>query len=508
MSVESDLFRISVIGPKARVTRMLNEAIRQEGAGDLIAEGDDIETINRKLFGKDGKPGLMVVYGQLIDEKCLEEDMVINDKWRAAVEKHKQKVASGEPMDDEYESRVELFKVEEYAPGTYEVKFSSYVSECESYGNCIDWVDWEDIARVYQCRIYVDDDYYRNGVFMRFECATIYEPSEGGVKRTHLESGTTREEYDEFMDKLVELCPERYLPLREDYLKEKEEMMAYQREMKRLEEKYHLIEPMHNKTWDSFTAAEEKGPDSIREVYASCLEQVTRRIAWVDIDGLLQVLVVRAEELKGVNDKLAHGYVDLLRSFRGDYDKKVKELKVEYPESTIFIEITPEAWEEQYPWLECYPYEHYQPEWRKRRMNLEEETEDDGSWIDAILNGSDERSEEPGGKEDENLYTIYETIKDKALFSNISGEMAEVVEKLPKEIVPGKVLFDGMMLFDGIEGIEDDIQQMHAYTKDGDIVNLEDYYTDNGAFEDGGRDRFLAALDRLMTRDEFLSNNA
>ena len=26
--------------------------------------------------------------------------------------------------------------------------------------------------------------------------------------------------------------------------------------------------------------------------------------------------------------------------------------------------------------------------------------------------------------------------------------------------------------------------------------------------EDGGRDRFLAALDRLMTREEFLSNNA
>lgn len=390
MSVESDLFRISVIGPKANVTRMLNEAIRQEGAGEIIVESDDIETVNRKLIGKDGIPGLMVVYGQLIDEKCLEEDALINEKWQAAVDRHKQKVASGEPMDDEYESRVELFKVKEYDSGSYEVQFSEYVSECAMDFDCIDWVDWEDIARVYKCRVFVDDLYYRNGEFMRFECATIYEPAEGSVRRTRLESGTTREEYDEFMDKLVELCPERYRPIREDYLKEKEEMKAYQREMKRLEEWYHLIEPIHNKTWDSFTAAEEKGLNSIREVYASCLEQVTRRIGWVDIDGLLQVLVVRAEELKGVNDEPAYCYVDLLRSFREDYDKKVKDLKVEYPESTIFIEITPEAWEDRYAWLEYYPYEHYQPEWRKRRMKPEEETEDDGSWIDAILNGSDE----------------------------------------------------------------------------------------------------------------------
>ena len=99
---------------------------------------------------------------------------------------------------------------------------------------------------------------------------------------------------------------------------------------------------------------------------------------------------------------------------------------------------------------------------------------------------------------------IYEAIEDKIFFSNISGSPALVVRELPKEIVPGKVLFDGIMLFDGEEGIEDDIQQMHSFTKDGDIVNLEDYYTDNGAFEDDGGDRFLAALELLMTIDEFI----
>lgn len=98
---------------------------------------------------------------------------------------------------------------------------------------------------------------------------------------------------------------------------------------------------------------------------------------------------------------------------------------------------------------------------------------------------------------------VYETIKDKVFFSNISKEIADVVEKLPEEIVPGKVLFDGMMLFDGIEGIEDDIQQMHSFLKDGTQVNLEDYYTDSGAFDDDGWDRFMVALGRLMTVDEF-----
>ena len=47
---------------------------------------------------------------------------------------------------------------------------------------------------------------------------------------------------------------------------------------------------------------------------------------------------------------------------------------------------------------------------------------------------------------------IYDVIKDKAFISNGSGVLVEVVKKLPEQIEEGKVLFDGMMLFDGIEG--------------------------------------------------------
>ena len=71
---------------------------------------------------------------------------------------------------------------------------------------------------------------------------------------------------------------------------------------------------------------------------------------------------------------------------------------------------------------------------------------------------------------------IYPIIRDKIFFSRISGQRAEVVEQLPETIVPGKVLFDGIMLYDGIEGIEDDIQQVVSVTKESVGRNMEDYY--------------------------------
>ena len=98
---------------------------------------------------------------------------------------------------------------------------------------------------------------------------------------------------------------------------------------------------------------------------------------------------------------------------------------------------------------------------------------------------------------------FHDVIKDRIFLSNFSGMPATVVETLPEVIVEGEVLFVWMMLDDGIEGIEDDIQQMNSVTKDGERVNLEDYYTDNGAFDDDGMDRFITALERLMTIDEF-----
>lgn len=104
---------------------------------------------------------------------------------------------------------------------------------------------------------------------------------------------------------------------------------------------------------------------------------------------------------------------------------------------------------------------------------------------------------------------IYPIIKDKVFFSRISGRRAEVVEQLPEAIVPGKVLFDGIMLYDGIEGIEDDIQQVVSVTKESVGRNMEDYYEEYGAFDEDEESfsRFLEALGNLMSPEEYANTS-
>ena len=99
---------------------------------------------------------------------------------------------------------------------------------------------------------------------------------------------------------------------------------------------------------------------------------------------------------------------------------------------------------------------------------------------------------------------VYGVIKDKVFISNISGQMVDVVEKLPDHIVDEEVLFDGFILFDGIEGVEDGVRHITSFTKDRVMVNVEDYYEENGVFEDNENERFIAALENLMTSKEFL----
>jgi hypothetical protein len=99
---------------------------------------------------------------------------------------------------------------------------------------------------------------------------------------------------------------------------------------------------------------------------------------------------------------------------------------------------------------------------------------------------------------------VYGVIKDKVFISNISGQMVEVVEKLPDHIVDEEVLFDGFTLYDGIEGVDDGVRHLTSFTKDRVMVNVEDYYEENGVFEDNENERFIAALENLMTAKEFL----
>lgn len=102
---------------------------------------------------------------------------------------------------------------------------------------------------------------------------------------------------------------------------------------------------------------------------------------------------------------------------------------------------------------------------------------------------------------------IIDAIRDKALISNPSGALAEVVEKIPEDGGEGKAFFDGMVLLDCIDGVGEGLNEVTAITKDGERVNLENYYAENGAFDDDGSlDTLIDALSLLMTRQEYESN--
>ena len=54
MSLIQKITHISVTGTKRNVTQMLNAAIRNAGTGNIIVDGDDIETISQKVMEEDG----------------------------------------------------------------------------------------------------------------------------------------------------------------------------------------------------------------------------------------------------------------------------------------------------------------------------------------------------------------------------------------------------------------------------------------------------------------------
>lgn len=262
MSVEGSIFKIGVVGARESIIKMMNAVIRNVGSGKEITKGDDVEAINLKLGGFIGKGGKDIGMVDLLDETAMQDKMVqekkhaFEDRVKACkncpfecpnAKRDDDFVAPKElegldeeefyakereycPWDDPYDAEntdpdnleparyLEVIGVEDGPKDNYTARLSYYVYEC--YGPD-DYLHWDDIARLYKCCVWVDSDYYRNGQLMRFEAATIYEPIDGNVKTTRLESGTTEEEYDTFMETLAELYPDFYCPVRDEYFKKK-----------------------------------------------------------------------------------------------------------------------------------------------------------------------------------------------------------------------------------------------------------------------------------------------
>lgn len=188
MSIEGDSFRITVKGSRESVVKMMNSALTSFNSDKVIAENDDVETMNSKLELFTGKEG---------------KDIGIPDL-----------LGTGNNAD--VYRYLELVRIEDDAPGLI-AKFSYYLSEAAYYyeeddDKVDESVDWDTVALHYNCQVFLDDDWYINGQFLRFGEATIYDASDGEIRKIYLSSGSKydAEEYPFFLKTLAHLYPDHY----------------------------------------------------------------------------------------------------------------------------------------------------------------------------------------------------------------------------------------------------------------------------------------------------------
>ena len=88
---------------------------------------------------------------------------------------------------------------------------------------------WPDIARQYECCVFLDDEFYRDARFVAFVSASIDDATDGELRSIHLDSGVRGEEFPIFLRTLAYMYPERYVPMWEKYHEEHPEV-EYSRE--------------------------------------------------------------------------------------------------------------------------------------------------------------------------------------------------------------------------------------------------------------------------------------
>ncbi len=192
MSVEGDLFRVTVKGSRESIIKMMNAALKSFNSDIVIADSDDAKTMNSKLEMFAGEEG---------------KDIGIPDLLVQGKE------------GDSFVRKIEFVRIEDDSRGLV-AKFSYYLGEAclylEDMGYSADYLDsvtnWEAVALQYGCTVFLDDDRYSNGQFIRFGDATIYDASDGELHRLHLESGSIYDdkEYPFFLKTLAHLYPDHY----------------------------------------------------------------------------------------------------------------------------------------------------------------------------------------------------------------------------------------------------------------------------------------------------------
>jgi hypothetical protein len=232
------------------------------------------------------------------------------------------------PEEDEdflYTARcIDLEGVRESKDG-YAVEFSHYEDE---YGTYEDWLSWEDIARIYDCQVFMDDDEYRNGSFIGFCGTSIYTAKNGAVVKTRIEPELDLEKYNDSFNELIKLYPERYRPLKIRYFQDK--INRLQNEITREEARIERDELMKNKgisinptKWEEFAISDKHGVESVKETYHWYL--INNCIIQEWLSEMESILQLRAEKWEGVNDDLHECYLSLLKGLNKDF--KEKEVK-------------------------------------------------------------------------------------------------------------------------------------------------------------------------------------
>ena len=171
---------------------MMNAALKSFNSDNVIEDSDDAKTMNSKLEMFAGEEG---------------KDIGIPDLLEQGTE------------GDSFVRKIEFVRIEDDSRGLV-AKFSYYLGEAclylEDMGCSADYLDsvtnWEAVALQYGCTVFLDDDWYSNGQFIRFGDATIYDASDGELHRLHLESGSIydNKEYPFFLKTLAHLYPDHY----------------------------------------------------------------------------------------------------------------------------------------------------------------------------------------------------------------------------------------------------------------------------------------------------------
>lgn len=187
MSVEGDLFRVTVKGSRESVVKMMNAVLKSFNSDQVIVESDDIDTMNSKLEMFTGQKGKEIGIPDLL----------------------------GPVNDEDFYRFLELVRIEDAPPGLI-AKFSYHLDESASYHDndeaFVNSFKWDTVAIQYNCQVFLDDDWYSNGRFIRFGSATIYDALDGKIRKLHLESGSKYDtkEYPFFLKTLAHLYPDHY----------------------------------------------------------------------------------------------------------------------------------------------------------------------------------------------------------------------------------------------------------------------------------------------------------